>query len=54
MVNVKLPKFKMSNKFDMLKYIEKLGLSDLIQKETSDLGLMAPSDALKLSSFTHG
>jgi len=52
-VNVKIPKFEMSGKFDMLKSLKALGLVDLIEKNTSDLGLMAPQDTLKLSSFTH-
>ena len=43
----------MSGKFDMLKTLKALGLVDLIEKKTSDLGLMAPQDTLKLSSFTH-
>ena len=52
-VNVKIPKFEMSGNFDMLESLKALGLVDLIEKKTSDLGLMAPKDTLKLSSFTH-
>ena len=43
----------MNGNFDMLESLKKLGLTDLIDKKTSDLGLMAPKDTLQLSSFTH-
>ena len=43
----------MSGNFDMLESLKSLGLVDLIEKKTSDLGLMAPKDTLMLSSFTH-
>ena len=52
-VNVKLPKFKMQDTFQLLDPLKSLGLVDLIDKETADLGLMAPTDTLQLSSFTH-
>ncbi len=52
-VNVKLPKFKLNANFEMRDTLKSLGLEDLVQKQTSDLSLMAPGDTLQLSQFRH-
>ena len=52
-VNVKLPKFKLNANFEMRDTLRSLGLEDLVQKQTSDLSLMAPGDTLQLSQFRH-
>ena len=52
-MNVKLPKFKLNANFEMRDTLKSLGLEDLVQRQTSDLSLMAPGDTLQLSQFRH-
>ena len=43
----------MRSSIDLYEPLRQLGLVDLLEKDTSDLGLMAPTDTLKLSSIKH-
>ena len=52
-MNVKLPKLKMKSHIDLAEPLKLLGLTDLLQKNTRDLGLMAPTDDLRLSTIKH-
>ena len=52
-VNVKLPKFNIKSHLDLAKPLKQLGLTDILNKDTPDLGLMAPTDDIKISSLHH-
>lgn len=43
----------MSGSIELTKSLRMLGLKDLVDGDTADLGLMAPTDTLRLSSFNH-
>eukprot|EP00095_Tigriopus_kingsejongensis_P008549 maker-scaffold989_size72935-snap-gene-0.9 protein:Tk08549 transcript:maker-scaffold989_size72935-snap-gene-0.9-mRNA-1 annotation:"hypothetical protein DAPPUDRAFT_51792" len=52
-VNVRLPKFKLSGEVNLQDALEGLGLEDIFHPANSDLSLMAPKDKLHLSSIAH-
>ena len=43
----------MRSHIDLAEPLKLLGLTDLLQKNTRDLGLMAPTDDLRLSTIQH-
>lgn len=52
-VNVRLPRFKISSDVQVVDALKSIGLQDIFDPDKSDLSLMAPADQVYLSSIAH-
>ena len=53
MVNVRIPKFRISSESRIAPALQKLGIGDLFESGKSDLSLMAPNEDLYLTDVAH-